>query len=135
MSIGCITLVPVNQQWPGDYRQVAAINCIKGRGLIMPGGKWENPEFYEQAAYREFQEETGQRLDGLPKLLFQAPDGHGYHVFTFLGSCPGFGPYVHTTSGETRFALWVDLMKSFYGPYYSVLKQHVEAKGFYCGEC
>jgi hypothetical protein len=31
--------------------------------------------------------------------------------------------------------LWVDLMKSFYGPYDSVLKQHVEAKGFYCGEC
>lgn len=134
MKIGCITLVPVSPQWKGDFRQVAAINCTKGRGLILPGGKWEDGELFEQTASREFTEETGQNLNGLPKLFFQAMNIDGYYVYTFLGDCPGYSPFVQTNEGESRYALWVDLLKSYHAPYYSLLRQHIEDKGYFTGD-
>jgi len=89
MIIGCITLVPVAQVWPGDFRQLAAINCAKGRGIILPGGRHEEGELFEETAKREFLEETLQRLDGLPKLFYQGYCEPDNYCYCFLGTMIG----------------------------------------------
>lgn len=134
MIIGCVTLVPVNNQWSGDFRQVAAIHCVKGRGITLPGGKWEDGELFEEAAFREFKEETGQNLVSLPKLFWQGLVSPGVFSYCFLGNCPGFSAFVETKAGETRYALWVDLLRSEFRTYYSLLRQHIESCGFFTGE-
>lgn len=134
MILACVTLVPANQQWDGDFRQVAAIDCAKGRGLILPGGKWEEGELFEETAYREFTEETGQKLTSLPKLFWQGYTLPGNYTYCFLGECPGFSPFITGDCGETRYALWYDLLQSQFRAYYSLLRQFVDAKGLYTGE-
>lgn len=134
MIIGCVTLLPLNPSTPNDYRQVAAINCAKGRGLILPGGKWEEGELFEEAAFREFKEETGHQLNGLPKLFFQGYSMKGNYTYTFLGEGNGYyNSGVVTVEGETRWALWDDLLRSEFRAYYSLLRQHCETNGYYTG--
>lgn len=136
MIIGCVTLVPVKPQWSKDFRQVAGINCHKGRGIILPGGKWEEgQELFEEAAQREFLEETRQHLKGLPKLLWQGFTLRGNYTYCFLGECPRFQAHVKSPEGdETRYALWADLLKSDFRAYYSLLRQHIESLGYFTGE-
>lgn len=134
MIIGCVTLVPISPEWSRDFRQVAAINCSKGRGLILPGGKWEEGELFEETAAREFREETGQKLKGLPKLFWQGYVEHNNYCYTFLGDCPGFSPFINTDEGQTRYALWPDLLKSEFRAYYSLLRQYIESLGFFTGD-
>lgn len=134
MIIGCVTLVPIKPEWSGDFRQVAAINCGKGRGIILPGGRWEPGELYEEAAAREFQEETGFPLDGLPKLFWQGYTLPDNYTYCFLGECPGFAPFNWCEEGETRLALWPDLLRSEFRAYYSLLRQYIESLGWYTGD-
>jgi ADP-ribose pyrophosphatase YjhB (NUDIX family) len=131
--IGCVTLVPLNPLWPGDYRTLAAIQCSKGRGIILPGGKWEEGELFEQTAFREFREETGQELCGLPKLFYQGYCEKENYCYTFLGSISQYNYFNITDEGETRWASWSDLLQSHFKAYYSLLRQHVENQGFYTG--
>jgi ADP-ribose pyrophosphatase YjhB (NUDIX family) len=133
MIIGCITLVPLNQQWPGDFRTLAAINCAKGRGLILPGGKWEEGELFEQAAFREFKEETNQELCGLPKLFYQGFCERYNYCYTFLGLCPHYRCNEITQEGKTRWVNWSELLNSEFKAYYSLLREHVINQGFYTG--
>lgn len=134
MIIGCITLVPVGQTFPGDYRRLAAIDCAKGRGIILPGGKWEKSELFEEAAYREFREETNCFLDSLPKLFYQGFCDFDNYCYTFLGECCSYSYDVTTPEGRTLWATWDDLMKSSFRAYYSLLKQTVVARGFWTGD-
>ena len=133
MIIGCVTLVPINQQWDKDFRQVAAIECSKGRGITLPGGRWEEGEFFEYTAFREFREETDQDLCGLPKLLYQGYCEKDNFCYTFLGKIGDYYSNKVTKEGVTRWALWGDLLKSHFSAYYSVLRQHCENLGYYTG--
>lgn len=49
--IGCIALVRLE-------KGIVCFQCEKGRGLILPGGKLEHPESFEDAAKRELREEV-----------------------------------------------------------------------------
>lgn len=114
MNIGCITLVRRNGKLLG-------IQCSKGRGWILPGGKLEPGETFIECARRELKEEAG--LDGYNfKLIFQAPDGFGYHCLAFTADVYDFDL---AGSGEevVRPVTWEELKQSKYKAYYELLEQ------------
>lgn len=113
--IGCITLVH------GQYGQVLAVDCSKGRGFILPGGKHEAGETFIECAKREFREETGLEAENY-KLVFQAPDGFGFHVFAFEAVVLDF----KSEEGEMLpvWKTWADLKKSKYKAYYELLEMN-----------
>lgn len=77
-KIGCCTLVRY-----GEY--VLAIECSKGRGIILPGGKWEPGETYRETAKRELLEETGLDVPTSSlKLIFSGVGPDGWFIYTFL---------------------------------------------------
>ena len=80
VKIGCVGLVR-----GGSPRQVLAIECKKGRGLILPAGKWEkkDPTFRDCAA-REVWEETGVHILAREGRLIHsglACDGYFNYIF------------------------------------------------------
>ncbi len=118
MNIGCITLV--------EYQhQLVAIQCAKGRGIILPGGKWEKGETFTQTAKREFKEETGLDvvLHNRP-YVFGAPDGSGYYVHTFSGTLISEFKENVTPEGSVVLATWKDLFQSTFKAYYELLRMH-----------
>lgn len=114
MLIGCIALVRRGKKMIG-------IDCSKNRGKILPGGKHEQGETFTETTLRELREETG--LWGKnPKLIFQAPDGFGYWVMTFLVEVSDFDP-LGNGDEETHGVTWDELCESKYKAYYELLEQ------------
>jgi 8-oxo-dGTP pyrophosphatase MutT (NUDIX family) len=114
----------------GELRYLA-IECQKGRGIIMPGGKWETGEKYTESAIRELEEETGLKAD--PKHLeyvWMGPDGDGYLVMAFRL------PYKHIRTQEPKETpegkpMWVeeeDFQNSKYAGYYECLFQVINRR-------
>lgn len=117
VKIGCITLVRFHDRFIG-------IRCKKGRGVILPGGKWEPGETFVQAAQREFREETGMAVERL-QLVFSGMSEEGYYTYAFLGFLSG--RFV-LGAGDEAVVLtgWPELKKSSFGGYYELLEQAVE---------
>ena len=112
-DIGCICVV----EKEGRY---LAIECSKGRGIIMPGGKWEFGEKYTETAARELEEETGLKAD--PKHLeyiWMGPDGDGYMVLAFNLSYSHIVMQepVETPEGKPLWAEEKDFLNSKYAAY------------------
>ena len=114
-KIGCILLTPVDHGFVG-------LKCAKGRGIILPGGKWEaGKETFKQTAEREFKEETGLRAE-VAKLLFHGLAEDGYYVYAFLGSLQERFKEVTTAEGKSCLIHWPDLLKSHFNGYYELLQ-------------
>lgn len=116
MKIGCISLVRFQDN------KLLAINCRKGRGIILPGGLHEEGETYKEAALRELQEETG-AIGYDPKFVFGAPDGTSFcmafEIGRVLPSSIRFG--IDLGSGVVVAATIEELLQSHFRSYYECL--------------
>jgi len=118
-GLGVFALVPINLRWPIFH----AIECKKGRGVILPGGKWEKGETYHQTAQREFKEEMGLDAHSFRFFHFGA-NTDGYLCYTFRGDLQSyFQVPKETDEGRPCEATFDDLINgSEFGPYMAVLE-------------
>lgn len=116
-------------------QQILTIDCTKGRGLILPGGKFEAGKdyTYEQAAARELYEETNLLATSIGEWVFGNINTDGYFVNTFryhkwdhsgIIELPD-GSFAGTSWTEGR-PQWVDLItfvgyRSQFWPYYELM--------------
>lgn len=121
MVIGCINLVELG------VNEFVGIQCSKGRGIILPGGKWNLGEDYEEAATRELLEETG-LVATRQELLWGGFSPDLAYVYTFLTSIKEYKP-VDSSEGKVVRCNWSDLFNSFFRPYYKLLQQHIWIRG------
>lgn len=114
MNIGCIAIVPYKNAFVG-------IRCSKGRGIILPGGKHEPGETFQETAIRELLEETG-LVAQHATYRFGAPDGFGFYVMAFVCPVYNFDNWVDTKEGRRTVATWDLLLESQYKSYYEMLR-------------
>jgi 8-oxo-dGTP pyrophosphatase MutT (NUDIX family) len=132
-KIGCITIIPhlVTEEIAFLKRTFIAgylgISCKKGRGFIMPGGKWEEGETYRETAARELFEETGVQVDPTSlKWIWTGPDGDGYQVMAFLSkkTFSEIEPHLkETNEGVPSMVIERSFLESKYKAYYDALFQ------------
>ncbi len=119
MKIGCVSFVQIDGL-------IVSINCSKGRGNILPGGKVEPGETYKECAKRELFEETG-LIATKQKLIFQAPSGvDDFYVFCFETEIEEWFP-VHSKEGMVQLVTWNHLLQSKFEAYYELLKDITDA--------
>lgn len=119
MKIGAIAVIPA-----GDGK-FWGLECPKGRGLILPGGKYEKSDTsYAHTAAREAYEEIGALLNPYRlRYLWHGPDGGDFICFAFLANLvtfPDDGPELEATPQKVT---WSQLSMSEFGPYYRILKE------------
>lgn len=119
VKIGCITLVRIEPQ--GIHPTFYGIQCGKGRGIILPGGKWEQgKETFLQCAKRELYEETGVVATDY-KLVFGGMSEEGYYTYAFTAQFTRRETH-DDKEGRVVVATWDDLQKSAFAGYYGLLK-------------
>ncbi len=122
MVIGCISLVPQ----PGN--KFVAIVCTKGRGIILPGGKWDEGETFKECAARELREETG-LISTRQTFLYGGMSPDGAYVNTFLTNIAEYTP-LDSKEGKVVLASWADLYESHFQAYYEILHDIVKKSPF-----
>lgn len=118
VKIGCVTLVRFEPQ--GLKPVFYGIQCSKGRGVILPGGKWEKGESFVQCAERELREEAGVIATDY-KLVFGGMSEEGYYTYAFTAKFVQ-REWHDEEEGKVVNATWDDLQKSAFGGYYDLLK-------------
>lgn len=118
MRIGCVSVVGVGSDL------FVGINCSKGRGIILPGGKWE-PEFnlgetFKDCAARELKEEAGLKTNK-SELLFHGPSGDGFYVYAFRVVTNSPFNSVDHGSGRAGIHKYDEFMKSQFKAYYELM--------------
>lgn len=115
MIIGCVSLV-ING---GD---IIGLQCSKGRGVILPGGKQEEGETFHETAARELYEEAGLKVIS-QKFIFAGFPHYKCYTYTFLTDVTNFKAGFKSKEGITTKTNWDELFKSEYGAYYRVLQE------------
>ncbi len=135
-KIGCIVVCKA-ESMPDKY---IGIQCAKGRGKILPGGKWDPLEYdcetFKDCAAREFEEEVGVPMDTRSlTYLWHGPDGFGFHTFAFLyqGWTINLSQCKASGEGEPCLVTEEELYQSKYAAYYRILfeimrKQYTRSK-------
>lgn len=113
MIIGCVSLIFVE-------KKIVSLKCGKGRGLILPGGKWEPGETFQMTASRELREETG-LVAKTQELIFGGLTPDYSYCYTFLTTIYDYNP-VSSLEGTVELSTWDELCTSFFGPYYELLR-------------
>jgi 8-oxo-dGTP pyrophosphatase MutT (NUDIX family) len=117
MIIGCISLIHMNEG-------IVGIQCKKGRGIILPGGRAEAGEDFKQAAARELMEEVG--LTAMyQELIFHGPPDEVSYTYCFLTEVKSYTP-TGNPEHEIVSASWADLFKSRYHAFYKLLYEEVK---------
>lgn len=129
MNVGC-SGVCWAKNWETDECGIVALECYKGRGIILPGGSFEpeQDESLHAAADREFLEETGVPAKA-KKFIFSGGWINGFHIYTYLmdhGDSTDFKWGEDVGSGKIVLAQWDDLFSSDFGPYYRLVRTHLE---------
>jgi 8-oxo-dGTP pyrophosphatase MutT (NUDIX family) len=120
-TIRCSNLILVDNK-------ILGIQSIE-KGFILPGGKWEPGEWFEQTALRELKEETGLEFNRA-YLLFHAMNPYGTYVYVFRPSVPDV-EYVKTAEGFATYegivgwGTFEDLFKSNYGAFYKTMYEEI----------
>lgn len=113
-KIGCCSVVFNNQS------QVLAIDCNKGRGIILPGGKWEPPETFKQCAARELEEETG-LIAIHQELIFSGFNVDGWFSYVFRTRVRDFD-FKITPEGSPLWVPFDRLFDSSFKGFYELLE-------------
>lgn len=118
MKMACTNLVISK-----DNGRIAAVKCAKGRGIILPGGRWEEGETPFACASRELKEETG-LIAEKQRLIFQSPSPSGeFYTYCMLTKVKPWllGHEYHSIEGTFVLATWGELCRSKFGFYYELL--------------
>jgi 8-oxo-dGTP pyrophosphatase MutT (NUDIX family) len=117
-KIGCIAIV--DRQYNHGYsNEYLTIDCAKGRGIILPGGKYEeDDQTFERTAERELYEETGV-VGVADKLVFHGMAPDGYYVYCFTMKDVSY----HDIKEETDegLVLWSFPSSVLFNPFYELL--------------
>jgi 8-oxo-dGTP pyrophosphatase MutT (NUDIX family) len=118
--IGCVSLVYMDEL-------IVAINCAKGRGLVLPGGKCDEAESFHQAAARELYEEAGLTATK-QRFLFGGADCDGVFCYAFLTEVAESALSIELKPNRERHSVelvsWdVLIQRSYYHGYYRVLRE------------
>jgi ADP-ribose pyrophosphatase YjhB (NUDIX family) len=125
IPIGCVALV---EQGNSDW--YVGIQCKKGRGIILPGGKYDSniDQTYHHTACRELREETGLVAEAKDlEYVWHGPDGFDHITFAFIVHKYS-GKAIETPEGCPVKACWNDLMQSKFGGWYAVLRDVINGK-------
>lgn len=112
--IGCVAIVE-------HEGKIVAIDTTKGRGITLPGGKWESHETFAECAKRELFEETGLVARNF-KYVFAGQDGLGYYVYAFTAVIDNWTPR-DSPEGRVVLADYSDLRQSTFKAYYAILHE------------
>lgn len=119
--------------------KIVVVECAKGRGLTLPGGKIEPDETPREACLRELKEETG-LVGQESKLIFQitmpgihaphrtipgmtvyCPESHAYFFWVYVRD---FDTLRGGSEGKAAFVTWEELLSnSVYSGYYDLLRE------------
>lgn len=117
MKIGCIAVIPMG------YDRYLGIECAKGRGDILPGGKYEASIdlTFHDTAKREAKEEVGITCHNL-EYLWHAPDGNSDFIcFAFLATSFSGRIPLQTGEGKPKIVYRQALLESYFKAYYRIL--------------
>jgi ADP-ribose pyrophosphatase YjhB (NUDIX family) len=118
MNIGCVSVViPI----PGH---IVAIECAKGRGLVLPGGSWEKAkgETFKEAAARELKEEANLTAKE-QQLLYAGFNVDGWFCHSFLTSVTDIEAMEGTVKEGPAVLVEIEelISKSAFKAYYEIL--------------
>jgi len=106
-----------------DKDHIVALECSKGRGIILPGGTVEEGEYPVQAAIREFEEETGGGLVlDWPELIYQGPSISD-PCFTYCFQSKNVSlkeAKCGSNEGKVKICKPAELMTGKFAQYYSI---------------